>query len=142
MRMKSYRILFCCAVLVTALIMGLQASAQDILTAHLSWEVNRLIDQNTQQASSYSCTFETNGRSAVLWKQKGGAVVTSIDITSVTGSWADVKAAGQVIFEIEVEGEPGTLVFERAATGAFISLKLGDSYSIDHRYVVSSITAK
>ena len=115
--------------------------AQDIRTTKLVWTVTALSDINTNKNSAYTCVFETNGQQAIAWKQKNGAYNTSFAVTQLTGTWANVQADGQVVYDITLDGETGTLTFARNATGIFITLDLSQAGGsrLKHRYTVGQV---
>jgi hypothetical protein len=116
-------------------------NAQDIHNARLAWSVTTLSDLNTKKSSSYNCVFETNGQQEIKWKQNGGTDVTLISVSKLTGAWANISTTGEVVFNISVEGETGTLTFTRNGSNTFIVLDLPISGAnrIKHKYSVSKV---
>src|SRR5579859_7048515 len=103
--------LFFLAVLTT---MAPALKAQDISSSSLAWNVSQLNDLNTNATTAYQCTFKTNGGDTITWVQKGN-YTTSINVTATTGVWTDVSTIGKVVYSVSLEGEPGTITFERDA---------------------------
>ena len=126
------------SILLCLLADGLQA--QDMNSSKLSWVVTQLNDEKTQMATSYNCVFETDGKQNIFWKQGSGSYTVTMIVTRVNGSWPDIKAIGKVEYEISMEGETGTLTFERLTAGVFITLDLGGS-NFHHKYSVSQVSS-
>ena len=126
------------SILLCLLARGLQA--QDLNSLKLSWVVTQLNDVKTQKAASYNCVFETNGKQNIFWKQGGGNYTVTMLVTNVSGFWPDVKTVGKVEYEISIDGERGTLTFERATSGVFITLDSPGS-GIHHTYSVSQVNS-
>jgi hypothetical protein len=106
------------------LICPLVLMAQDVKTTNLSWSVSGLSDLRTSKSESYTCVFETQGTRDIVWKQRRGSYSTTLNVSSVEGTWLDIKSIGQVVYQVSVDGQSGTLTFERSDAGLFVTLDL------------------
>ena len=115
--------------------------AQDVRSTGLTWSVNELMDLNKNVSASYSCQFKTNGVMSIGWDQS--AYDTSLTVQQADGQWNDVTTPGQITYSISLDGETGTIVFERTASGVYITLDLSQPNGgrLRHRYSVSQVTA-
>lgn len=115
--------------------------AQDVRSTGLNWSVNELTDLNKNVSASYSCLFKTNGVMSIGWDQS--AYDTSLTVQQADGQWNDVTTPGQITYSISLDGETGTIVFERTASGVYITLDLSQPNGgrLRHRYSVSQVTA-
>jgi len=123
-------------------ILAIDATAQDIRSAHLTWTVDQLLDTQTQDTVTYTCTFATQGSAAVVWSQRNGTYVTTLPVQTLTGEWSNISVPGQVVYTITLEGESGTLTVGRDAAGLFIKLDVisSESWALHHRYFVQTVT--
>jgi hypothetical protein len=120
------------------------ALAQNATTSKLAWQVQGMTDLSegdTTQVSSYTCVFETNGTSNAYWRQKNGTFSTKIVVDNLIGTWTDVLVPGKITLQVRMDGQTGTLVFERDAGGAFVLLNLSqtDGSTITYRFTVTQI---
>jgi archaellum component FlaF (FlaF/FlaG flagellin family) len=124
------------------MLVAMYGYAQDIRTAKLTWTITSLNDLNTNKTSTYSCAFETNGQQAIVWRQKNGTYTSTLSVMQLTGNWADVQTNGQVVYTIALDGETGTLTFERIVSGAFITIDLSQPSGgrLKHKYLVGQVT--
>jgi hypothetical protein len=127
--------------IVISLVTFASLQAQDIRTTKLTWTVTALTDQSTNKNSAYSCVFETNGQQAIVWKQKNGTYIETLGVTQLVGTWASVQANGQVVYNISLDSETGTLTFARNATGAYITIDLSQpgGSRLKHKYSVGQV---
>ena len=117
--------------------------AQNIATTPLIWTVTQLKDLNTNTETSYQCTFSTHGNQTIIWAQKNGTYNTNIEVQAVSGSWNNVATVGSVTYTITMEGDSGTLQFEKTTSGTYITIDLVQpgSKNLRHRYTVSQVNA-
>ncbi len=129
-------------IIISLLIIPVTLLSQDIKTTNLAWSVSGLNDLRTSKSENYACTFETRGAGDILWKQRGGSYLTTLRVSSVDGDWTDVKNPGQVVYRISVDGQTGTLTFERNDSGLFVTLDLSQSRSerMRHRLSVGQVS--
>lgn len=115
-------------------------AAQDVRTSQLTWSVNQLTDINKNVNASYSCLFKTDGISTIIWDQSND--VATMTVKQADGQWNDVRTSGKITYTIEIDGETGTIVFERTAAGVFITLDISQQKGgrLRHRYSVSKVT--
>jgi hypothetical protein len=115
-------------------------SAQNILSDTLRWQVTQLEDLNANVTESYSCTFTTRGTGYIDWDQ--ASVSSQFEVTSVSGTWPNASEAGEVVYQITIDGLSGQLTFGRASGSATILLELtrSNGQPLRHRYSVSQIT--
>lgn len=109
--------------------------AQDVQLSKLRWSVNGLTDLKSNSESSYSCTFETDGSNAIIWRQKED--ISTLKVLNMNGAWSDVKLNGGVVYNILIDGLSGTLTFKRTSYEFYTVLDL--SNGIKHRYTLSRV---
>lgn len=118
------------------------APGQNIQSSNLKWNVSGLTDlgSNTMNAA-YTCSFKTSGSSTIVWEQNRGYNVTFI-VTSMKGSWTDVSNLGKVVYSIAVDGNSGTLTFEKSSVGTFITMSLSQKSGrpLTLKYSVNQVT--
>lgn len=129
--MKSYTI----AITIFLFFVNTHVQAQDADSDKLRWVINGLKDLNSNSGMSYSGAFVTDGTKSIEWHQTADEM--TLQVISVSGSWADVSAPGSKIFTINVDGVAGTITFKKDSTGIFVLLNL--SNGLKHRYTVSKI---
>ncbi len=113
--------------LVLTFFIVVNAGAQDIKKTKLDWTVTGLLDLDTKESANYSCSFTTNGTNDILWKQGGGKLIRTLHVISIDGDWKDIQIEGFVTYYIDEDGEKGTLIFKRSASGTTIVLDLSQS---------------
>lgn len=115
--------------------------SQDITQTGLTWKVNSLIDQQSGQSITYSCTFQTNGTNDIGWIQKNGSFTSKLSVTGYTGTWTNIETPGRLIFQIQSEGESGTLEFVKNLDGTFVKLDLsqGNGNRMRYEFIVNEI---
>jgi hypothetical protein len=133
---------FICLMIFFLLLTGVVRS-QDISLTSLVWQVNRLEDFNANSTMDYQCTFVTEGTTGIEWNQKGN-YNTNLEVVSITGTWLNVEAVGKVTYEITMEGDPGTMIFEKTTGGTYITLEVsqGNSAQMKYRFTVRQVTIK
>lgn len=118
------------------------SKAQNMNTTALTWTVDGLTDLSANvTATSYRCTFATNGNLPIIWSQKNGAFVTTLSIQGSSGTWTDVATAGQITYTVSAEGQTGTLTFARDVLGLsiIIDLSVANGGRLNHRYTVTTV---
>lgn len=118
------------------------AWGQDVRSTDLTWSVSQLKDLNAGKIVSYTCEFKTHGVGDVQWLQKQSTHVSTLTVNQVNGSWNDVKANGQIIYNITTGSQTGTFTLERTASGVFIILDISqpNGTRLRHQYTVSQIS--
>ncbi len=120
---------------------AIMVTAQNILTEPITWNVDQLNDISRNVSVPYHCKFATNGNQTIIWSQKNNTYVTELSVQSTSGSWANVSEPGQITYTVSLNGQMGTLVFERNAQGMQITLDFANANGprLNHRYSVISI---
>lgn len=135
MQLPSRRVFSCSAFLFfLVLIFSLPTFSQDITQTGLIWKVNSLIDQQSGQSIAYGCTFQTNGTGDISWVQKNQSFTSILSVVGYTGTWANIEIPGRLMFQIQSEGESGTLEFVKNIDGTFIKLDLSQGNTTRMRY--------
>lgn len=116
--------------------------SQDITQTSLTWKVNYLNDQVSQQSLPYACSFKTNGSQDIVWKQRNGLLTSTLNVTGLTGSWTNIDSIGTVSYAITSGIESGSIAFERTAEGAFayLTLSQGTAQPLRYKFSVSKIS--
>jgi hypothetical protein len=120
------------------------AQAQNVTTDELTWHVSRLKNLATGEEAEHSFKFVTHGSGSILWIQKNGAYTSELTVSSMSGEWQNVALTGQIFFNVTVDGQTGTLKFERSSNGIFCTIDLSQPNGgrLKHRYTVQSITPR
>lgn len=115
--------------------------AQNMATTKLTWTVDTLIDLTTNVSTPYHCVFTTNKTQPIIWSQKDGKFISSLTTQSLSGEWLDVGETGKIVYTVSINGQIGTLVFERNAQGLQITLDVtrANGNRLSHRYMVVSL---
>lgn len=113
---------------------AISADAQDISQASLAWKVSSLLDEQSGQSISYSCSFRTNGSNDIVWSQKNGNFTTTLIVLGISGNWPDVTTHGQVTYQVQSGNESGTLEFFKDANGVHVRINLSQGSSSRMRY--------
>jgi len=113
--------------------------AQNMATDSITWNVVQLRDLTSNATVNYQCQFKTHATQPIYWIQDDW--VTPLTIQSVSGSWINVQVNGKITFQITTDGESGSLVFERTASGVTISIDLSQAGTsrLRHQYLVDQI---
>ena len=116
--------------------------SQDIAQTSLTWKVNYLNDQASQQSLPYACSFKTNGSQDILWMQRNGQFTSTLNVSGLNGSWANIDSVGTVSYSITSGTESGSIAFERTIEGIFVYLTLSQStaQSLSYKFSVSEVT--
>ncbi len=117
---------------------------QNAANTELVWSVQGLTDLSggdTTHIASYTCVFETDGASNGYWRQKNGAFSTKIVVDDLVGTWENVSVPGKITLQVRMDGQTGTLVFEKDASGTFVFMNLSqtDGSTITYRFTVTQI---
>ncbi len=125
------------------LIFSQVVSGQNIASTPLVWQVTKLEDFNANSSMDYQCTFVTDGTTGIEWNQKGN-YSTDLGVVSITGTWVDVVVDGKVTYQITMEGDSGTMIFEKTPEGTYITLDVspGNPAHIKYRFTVSQVSIK
>jgi hypothetical protein len=115
---------------------------QDITNVQLRWQVDEMTDLKTNETFVYQCSFQSNGSQPIQWSQKGGTISSVLAVASSSGSWNNVAAPGDYAFQISKDNLTGTAIFERTASGVFITIDLSSSNpnAMRARFRVATIT--
>lgn len=120
------------------------AQAQNVATDEIIWHVSHLKNLTTGEEAEHSFKFVTRGSGSISWIQKNGAYTFELTVSSISGYWQNVAQAGQVTYTIAIDGQTGTLTFERNANGIFCAIDLSqpNGERLKHQYTVQSITPR
>jgi hypothetical protein len=116
--------------------------AQDIASAPLVWQVDQMTDLKTNESFAYQCTFQTNGKQPIQWFQKNKTITTMLNIVSQSGAWTNITSVGNSTYQISQGDLSGTALFERTASGIFITIDLtaGNPKAMKTRFRVTTIS--
>lgn len=126
--------------LLTFILIASLTYSQNVRMASLTWSVNQLTDLSNSAIANYSCQFKTNGLQNIIWDQSNDE--TTCKTQNVTGDWTNVTSPGEITYSVKIDGETGTLKFERTSAGVFITLDLSQENGgrLLHKYSVSQIS--
>lgn len=104
--MKYLTILFLFAVL--------PAQAQNIQTTTLKW--NSIVTFNVGGGTTFADTTTViSYPDHIEWHLADSTVKYSLTITQANGSWANISSYGQLTYEVDNQGNRGTVLFQRDA---------------------------
>jgi len=108
--------------LVLQLIIVDKVCSQDVRQTNITWQATNVKNPATGSSKSNDSKFVT-GPSEFRWTQKNTKTY-QFTVDEVRGTWSDLRADGQLEFNLKLEGRPGT---------AFVSRSNG-KYTIRLRY--------
>lgn len=100
---------------------GPHLHAQNIHTTPIRWNVASAFDANSGEMSLESSMFISHP-DHLEWKTADGSIKYTLKIVETNGSWTSIANNGQVIFEVDQEGQRGTVQFSK--NGAEVKVKL------------------
>jgi hypothetical protein len=120
-------------VLLSVICYGQRPSSKSI-----KWNVSQLKDLKTDTVQNYVSHFITDGLNKVVWVQNKRE-----DTFFVNGSkdnWSDLKAAGQIEYDLDVEGGNGNLRVVRDGEMVEIILALTNAAGeqLEYKFSVES----
>jgi hypothetical protein len=115
--------------------------AQNILTSNLQWETSEATDLRTGSTRSHQSVFKTYSNQKITWEQRNGAHITTYQIQTIQGDWAQVENIGKVVYVVERDGKTGEILFERNESGLFVTLDFSkaDEHAIKQRFHISTV---
>lgn len=115
------------------------AQAAHPVSDTLRWNASGFTDVNTQVQVTKACHFITYGSNQIEWVQRGGALVYTLTVTSVTGSWPDTGSDGTLTYHV-VQGQfTGTVTLQRAGGIFTLQLDLAATDHINNLYTISHL---
>ncbi len=135
--MKPATILF-----LLLLLCSISGYGQDISQTPITWTINHGLDLRSNSNFSYQCTFHTSSSDSLVWSQNAGSFVSTFTVSSRNGTWTDVNSTGSMTYNVVLEGSTGTILFERTASGLFVTMDFpkNDPQGSWIKFQVSSIS--
>jgi hypothetical protein len=106
-----------------ALLLAGQAQAQNIQTTTLRWGSATTFKANVGEMVQEATTI-VSYPDRVEWKAADGSTRSTYKILETNGSWGNVGNQGQVIFEVDSQGQRGTVQFVKDETGTRVRLSV------------------
>lgn len=110
-------------VLLILLFTGFNLHGQNILTTTIRWNGVSTFNINTGETLTEN-TSVVSYPDHIEWKGADGSVKYTFSILEMNGSWTNTSRIGQVTFEVDKQGQRGTVQFKKDATGIKIRLML------------------
>ena len=110
------------------LIAPAMAGAQNILTQNTDWSTSKTFEISTGKMSLEPNKVVTYKSDKIEWLDVRGTLKLSLPIKSTTGSWADIKSAGEMVYQVQVgtgaKVKVGTVTIRKNGTGTTIKFVL------------------
>jgi hypothetical protein len=118
--------------------------AQDVRKSTITWISSKNVNNADNATSIFACSFVSHADQKIDWNQRNGAYVTSYAVTSVRGSWSDISADGQIVYQVTNGELAGTVTLSRLNGTSTIrmSLSLNGKPSFDFSFLIDSVTAQ
>jgi len=129
MRPSHFGIFIMLVVLATA-----RLQAQNIQQSELLWKSDQITNLQNNEVLPISSSLKSHGQTSIEWIQRDGAKVYTYNVTSVSGTWADVTSTGQITSTIAIGETTGTFVFSRQADGITVTMRLEHAGSITSHF--------
>jgi hypothetical protein len=139
---KNIRVASVCMFTIVLTTLPCKLRAQSLLKDKITWNSIGAVNQVDNSPVNYSCSFITTGITSIDWVQKNGARVSHFPITSISGTWADLKKDGEVICTISAGEISGSFTLLRSSGKYIVHLKLFVNGNPDQDYLfnISSIS--
>jgi hypothetical protein len=108
------------------LMLALAASAhgQEVTTRNIEWSFSNSFEASTGRPGNEPGKVATYRQDSILWLDGRGAVKKVLAIKGVRGSWADISAPGEILYQVEGGQQRGVVVIKRAGTETVIRFVL------------------
>ncbi len=110
-------------ILVSALF-GVTGKAQNIQASVIKWSSEEFLEEEKNAYVEHESYFISYGGDSVQWFQKAGSYIKTLKVTEVEGSWSDISKEGSIIYKVHVDGNTGSLKFQRDGDLVSISMEL------------------
>jgi hypothetical protein len=97
--------------------------AQDIRSATLQWNAASVFTIHSGATSKQDANIISRP-DRIEWRNADGGLVYSMSILEVNGAWSNVAAKGSIVFEVDTQGNRGTVSFAREAGETKIKITL------------------
>jgi len=123
--------------LIAAVQMPVMAQSTNPQQATIRWNASGFTDQATNVTVQKPCQFIVYGSSKIEWVQKGGSLVYTFLVTSVSGTWTDVNTNGTLTYQVTLDGTSGSIQVSRSGNVTIsLNLPLADN-PIKNLYSIS-----
>ena len=89
---------------------------QNITTQTISWPISRIIDVNTGELTTPEDRIVSHGTTKIEWIDKKGILKKTFTITEVNGTWPNIQKTGTITYEVDYQGNRGTVTFQKTTT--------------------------
>jgi hypothetical protein len=128
--------------LLTLMALGMvcPAHSQTVQTSIIQWNVDGFADNLHRSKGNLESKFITRGDKSIRWVQKNESFAYDFQISSIEGSWVDLKKNGALIYHVIFDKKPGTIKISRSGSTFvlnmnFSGLRAGD---FSHDFSISS----
>ena len=105
----------------------------------LRWNASGFTDQLSSVTAQTTIQFVTYGSSKIDFIQKGGKLVYTFSVNSVSGAWTDASADGSLVYNISFNDLTGTLTVTRASGAISITLNVTNTTDkINNQYAITN----
>lgn len=127
--------------LILCLAYTISVPAQNIATDEVRWRASGFIDLlSNAVVNDAPCEFITHGTHKIEWVQGNGSYVITLNVTGISGTWADISGPGTVILSVSGEGLSGQVTFSRNEAGIKAELYLtGGTTDIKNLYTIETL---
>ena len=98
------------------------AHSQIVQTSIIQWNVDGFTDNLQRSKGSLKSKFITRKDKMIRWEQKSESFAYNFEISSIEGSWPDVKTNGALIYHVIFDKQPGTIEISRSGKSVFLNI--------------------
>jgi len=121
---------------------SLGTMAQDITLTNLAWQITREDNINTGTFDDRGGAILSYGTNRVEWADAKGALMQTLTIREVNGSWTNVQNNGTIVYEADTGGKPATVTFLRDAGQLRVTIAVlqDDGFPLIREFTIQNIT--
>ncbi len=108
-----------------ALLAGISSQAQNIHTATIQWNADRIFNATSGQWSEQATALVTYGTSRIEWKNSNGSIRSRFQVIELVGEWGNTAEDGFVQYEITDGTNSGTVTIRKEAGETKVLISIG-----------------
>jgi hypothetical protein len=117
---------------------ALPALAQNISTATIQWNADRVFNATTGQWSEQATALVTYGASRIEWKNSNGSIRSRFQVIELIGEWSNVNEDGFTQYEITDGTHSGTITIRKEGAETKVLISLGATEPTLEELTISS----
>jgi len=108
-----------------ALLAALSGQAQNIHTATIQWNADRIFNATSGQWSEQATALVTYGTGRIEWKNSNGSIRSRFQVIELVGEWDNIAEDGFVQYEITDGTNSGTVTIRKEAGETKVLISIG-----------------